>query len=282
MVQEFIEWVLKQIGCLYVWGAQGQVMTPTLIYKLENSDKNYKRALAAFNDHAEKGLTLIAYDCSGLVVKYLLDNELIGHDTTANGLYFDQCNPISKSDLQPGDLVFKKYSTKNKMYHVGVYVGGGEYVVHAKGRDDGVVREKLSATGWNRFGRLKVFEKEIIEGSEGETMALRRGDKNAAVGQLQRDLTALGYTLADDNSYGPATEAMVLKFQRDNGLEVDGIAGPNTQAKIAELLEAKGDASEYAEKIKALEKQVKELTDKMMAMRGAFSIIKTTADKYDS
>jgi hypothetical protein len=253
-------------------------MTPTLIYKLENSDKNYKRALAAFNDHAEKGLTLIAYDCSGLVVKYLLDNGLIGHDTTANGLYFDQCNPISKSDLQSGDLVFKKYLTKNQMYHVGIYVGGG-YVVHAKGRDDGVVREKLSATGWNRFGRLKVFEQEI-EGSEGEIMALRRGDKNAAVGQLQRDLTALGYTLVDDNSYGPATEAMVLKFQRDFDLKVDGIAGPNTQAKIAELLEAKGDASEYAEKIKALEKQVKELTDKIMAMQGAFSVIATTAKKY--
>ena len=52
--------------------------------------------------------------------------------------------------------MFKKYRTKNQMYHVGIYMGDGT-VVHAKGRDDGVVRENISKAGWNRFGRLKML-----------------------------------------------------------------------------------------------------------------------------
>jgi len=153
---KFVAWVIKQIEALYVWGAQGQEMTPSLIKKLENSTRNYKRALALYNAHIKAGLSVIAYDCSGLIIKYLLDNKLTSYDTTANGIYFNFCSAIGRTDLQAGDLVFRKYTTKNKMYHVGVYIGDGT-VVHSKGRDYGVVRESLSAVNWNRYGRLNVL-----------------------------------------------------------------------------------------------------------------------------
>ena len=80
-IGRFLSWIIKQIGCLYVWGAQGQIMTESLIERRENSARNLKRALAKYFDHIKKRLSLIAYDCSGLIIKYLLDKGYISNDT---------------------------------------------------------------------------------------------------------------------------------------------------------------------------------------------------------
>ena len=235
-IDKFLAYASSAIGCLYVWGAQGQKMTPELIKQLENSTKNYNWALAHYNTHAENGETLAAYDCSGLIVAYLLENGYISSDTTANGLYFNHCTDISKSDLRAGDMVFRKYAAKNKMYHVGIYMGDGS-VVHAKGRDDGVVLEAIFETNWNRYGRLNVFAEE--ENTVLYTRALKnkgrpymRGDDVRAV---QTALTEQGYTPGSiDASYGPKTEKAVKAFQEDKALEVDGIVGPITWAALFE------------------------------------------------
>ena len=55
------------------------------------------------------------------------------------------------------------------------------------------------------------------------------GSTGDRVTSLQIALVALGYPIAVDGEYGPSTEAAVRDFQSRNGLEVDGIAGPNTQ-----------------------------------------------------
>ena len=184
MLDKFIEYLKPQVGtAIYVWGGQGQTFKTrakmvAFIKKMETSTKNANRAIALLDKRLAAGIPIkeiAAYDCSGLGVDFLLEEGLISKDTTANGLYYNQCTAISKSDLQAGDLVFKKYSTKNKVYHVGIYIGNGE-VVHAKGRDYGVVREPISATKWNRYGRLKAFENEIEE-SEGDIM-IKAGQKD--------------------------------------------------------------------------------------------------------
>jgi Putative peptidoglycan binding domain len=61
------------------------------------------------------------------------------------------------------------------------------------------------------------------------TSALKPGDTGTQVRELQRALTALGYSPgAADGSYGPATERAVARFQRASGLTADGIFGPKT------------------------------------------------------
>lgn len=60
--------------------------------------------------------------------------------------------------------------------------------------------------------------------------ALRRGDKGNDVRWVQQRLSQLGYALAVDGSYGPATESAVKTFQKDYRLAVDGVFGPASLA----------------------------------------------------
>ena len=65
---------------------------------------------------------------------------------------------------------------------------------------------------------------------------LKKGDKGAAVKTLQERLIELGYLPegSADGSYGNQTYKAVRRFQKNNGLEADGIAGRKTQTYLYE------------------------------------------------
>lgn len=57
----------------------------------------------------------------------------------------------------------------------------------------------------------------------------RRGSSGSEVRQIQEKLKRWGYYTGNvDGIYGSKTEAAVKKFQKSNGLKVDGIAGKET------------------------------------------------------
>lgn len=58
------------------------------------------------------------------------------------------------------------------------------------------------------------------------------GDHGVPVREVQRLLNSQGATLAEDGDFGPKTEQAVRAFQRVNGLDVDGIVGPATLARL--------------------------------------------------
>ena len=62
---------------------------------------------------------------------------------------------------------------------------------------------------------------------------LRKGDEGPEVVTLQQALTELGYLSgAADGNFGTGTQTAVKKFQEDNNLDADGIAGKMTQEAL--------------------------------------------------
>lgn len=71
-----------------------------------------------------------SFDCSGFV-SWVINHSGVGNvgRQTAQGLY-NLCTPVSKENMQPGDLIFftGTYSTANPVTHVGIYIGGGRMI----------------------------------------------------------------------------------------------------------------------------------------------------------
>lgn len=58
---------------------------------------------------------------------------------------------------------------------------------------------------------------------------VRRGAQGEDVKAIQEKLAAAGYDVGEiDGKFGPKTERALKQYQRDHGLQVDGIAGPRT------------------------------------------------------
>lgn len=79
-----------------------------------------------------------------------------------------------------------------------------------------------------------VYSPEPVDGP------LRVGVEGPRSLKVQQDLIALGIlpATAADSKYGPGTASGVRRFQESRGLVVDGVAGPNTLAALAESIAA--------------------------------------------
>lgn len=72
---------------------------------------------------------------------------------------------------------------------------------------------------------------------------LKYGDSGSRVTELQSNLTKLGYnTNGIDGRFGAGTQRAVVKFQKDNGLYADGLAGSKTLTLIEQKVAALGSS----------------------------------------
>lgn len=217
---------------IYVWGAQGQLLTdisPEWIRNRETSTANANKAIEMYNKRKNiPGAR--AYDCSGLMCWSLTEcgAKDKGFDKTAEGLR-QMCSKLSKP-TEDGDLCFK--IKDGKAHHVGMYVGGK--IVEAKGRAYGVVSSSVSSS-WNAFGRLEIKWDDEPKQYELKRL-LKKGCKGDDVKELQKRLSALGYPIQHyggiDGVFGKGTDKMVRQFQVDKNLKADGIVGKNTCTKL--------------------------------------------------
>ncbi len=94
------------------------------------------------------GTSPSGFDCSGLV-QYCCRQAGISVSRTSSSQYYDG-SPVSRDNLQPGDLVF----FGSDLHHVGIYVGGGSFI-HAPQTGDVVKVSSLSSRS-DYYGACRV------------------------------------------------------------------------------------------------------------------------------
>lgn len=115
---------------------------------------------------------------------------------------------------------------------------------------------------------------------------LKLGDKGEAVVELQKRLIELGYlSTSATGTFGEATKAAVMEFQKMAGLTADGVAGTSTvNALFASDAPSKVDTTtlkqgDKGESVKALQKRLIELGYLTTSATGNFGPATKTAVK---
>lgn len=235
LIAEF-QYPLEQ-GWGYIWGAVGQIWTQakqdaatremTVKYGQRWVGKHVIDCSGMFY-RAYKNLGYSIYHGSNTIwKKYCSTQGQLMHGARADG-----------QPIKPGTAVFLYRKSDNNRHHIGLYVGNNT-VIEAKGTINGVVTSRLDH--WDEWGELKDVDYSTVEGDIVMPI-LRKGSRGEAVKALQELLNAwyeeyqrpLDYMpLKVDGVFGNATKSAVEAFQYASGLEVDGIAGEQTQMMLA-------------------------------------------------
>lgn len=248
----------------YIMGAVGQ--DPKTLHEWYfNQYKDRKEYTAKQEAQALKWRETAerVWDCQGLADGYLTEVLGVKINVRARNNYASWCGIKGAGDIPaerrvPGAAVFM--DNGSYIHHVGFLEkpvlpgvpGGDWWVVEAQGVLYGVVRTKLSKRNWNRWGWMtKYFE--YAEPVVDDTLPaygwrnLMRGMVGDDVKALQADLIALNYSVGKwgaDGEFGRMTEKAVEALQLHNGLEMDGVAGPETFKLLDELLKESGVPAE--------------------------------------
>ena len=97
----------------------------------------------------------------------------------------------------------------------GIYGGGTESAVRDLQKNKGLSVDGIA--GPDTFAALGLYE----------LVLLRRGSRGDTVKKMQEALK-----VDADGIFGGGTETAVRAFQQENGLKVDGMAGPDTLGKL--------------------------------------------------
>ena len=254
--QGLAEYAIAQLGRPYWWGCFGQLADGVLYAQKKKQYPGYYTASDFSSQYGQK-----VHDCVGLIKGYLWCENPDGspryssaQDVAVEGLY-KKCS--RKGDIYtlpetPGVCVFMA-----NMGHVGVYIGNGE-VVEAMGHAYGVVKTRLENRGWAYWGMPEWIEYGTVDVETPPTVIpdysatwggnafslnfriLREGSVGEDVKALQLMLKVRGYQCGyygsngdgADGEFGAATKKQLISYQRVNGLEPDGEAGPDTMSAL--------------------------------------------------
>lgn len=155
--------------------------------------------------------------------------------------YYKQYCSLDTSKLEVGMILACDDSPTSTYGHVGIYIGNN---IVRENISSGVTNTKLSnwisynskkspvKCGW--FGNVKLTN-DVESGLNVSTLStLYKGVKNkkSSVKALQALLVGYGYSISIDGSFGSATDSAVKRYQKAQGLEVDGYCGPVTWARL--------------------------------------------------
>lgn len=242
-LDDFLAYLETQVANhdVYWWGGSGEFvgnLTIGNIITKEQTPKHAAEMLRRVAQNIELGYDyskMRAFDCSGLIVEFLLQQKLIKGDMTANDIK-NICQNVRMSEIIPGDFVFSCYDS-GKAYHIGTYIGDG-MVIEAAGRSLGVVKRKISANKWNHVGRPPFWKVALKRKLKIESPHMVGDD----VKILQTHLINLGYSVGKsgaDGDYGQNTADAVTQYQIDKNLapKVPGMVAKKTAESLGFIWE---------------------------------------------
>lgn len=148
-------------GDIYVWGGSGRkasAITEAWIRQKESKCKDgayADQAVRSWQNRVASGKSgFRAYDCSGYISDALKTVGLLADRLDCDHLYAlcgDLESPID------GALLFRvNDNNPDDETHVGIYFNGYQY--HSKGRADGVVKERYSASYWDKIAWFEAMD----------------------------------------------------------------------------------------------------------------------------
>ncbi len=101
------------------------------------------------------GASPSGFDCSGFVYYVLKSLGYSPYRTPAD--QYSHGSYVSKADLEPGDLVFFSSNSGRSITHVGIYVGGGEFI-HSPNSRSTVSYSDLTTGYWSNtyYGARRI------------------------------------------------------------------------------------------------------------------------------
>lgn len=183
-----------------------------------------------------------------LVVQYV--NEGVGKQAAYPGDIAVPAPSVEKPNLAvdkiyTDTLIVVGKTTPNLKVTVSTSYGSTQYTYSQNSGSDGVFRIPLTRTqGVNAVVRVTVtygnnetvYKDMVVEKTAQKptylTLSRYKGSRGQVVLNLQERLKDLGYSVNLTAKFDYATEEAVRQFQRTNGLDVDGIAGKNTQTVL--------------------------------------------------
>ena len=116
-------------------------------YLIDSQGKEFAKKYLGYKYVAGGSSPSTGFDCSGFTT-YVFRNFGVSlnrssKDQIKNG------TAVSKSNLQPGDIVIFKNRGKTAIGHVGIYIGSGNFI-HAANKKEGVVITALSSSYYSQ------------------------------------------------------------------------------------------------------------------------------------
>lgn len=140
--------------------------------------------------------------------------------------YMSYGAPVKLEEARPGDIIVFWRGTKSSAQgHVAFLVEIDGNRVKVRGGNQG---NKVSDAYYPMDRIIAIRRADNVQ-TDGKRPVLREGDQGVWVLDLQVQLKQLNYFVGElDDQFGSRVRGALVRFQSDNGLEPDGVAGPRT------------------------------------------------------
>ena len=232
--QQFIDHYnnLYNSGAIYVWGANGEIITKELTDRLYKSYGSSKYNKTYYDNKYKEGKDKIGADCSGSI--YPLSKA----DNTAKG-YYNACTKKGSINDLPANTACLLFNAN--FTHVGAYLGNG-ITIEMMSSTRNCVKQTLQKSRWTYYGVPKW-----LEITEPISKPIITANKKEVIKNIQAWCNDYcNINLKVDGIFGPNTKKGLCKALQhclntkyNAGLIVDGSFGEKTKAKCKNASDCK-------------------------------------------